>query len=287
MVTQIATHFFREGAVKIDTSFEKTDLYKFLTKIYGPLVYVSEPGFFISVCKKGNETYLTESNFFNSRKQINEAIFKKEELIEVGCWVPLVMRKYIYRKKPDFSNDIVGFNLSRQGYHTIDLEEGDLDFIKTKWDKLEADKLSKFFHKYLPKNVLFQRLELSYSNNVKNTKKTESDPVRMMGYSGVVGLITNVCTDKVSKFLKVGTYSWYDKYIKDAANNALDDSVLEKDFLNPPHAEIELKLGKAVLVNLFNPKFYYAYSSSGKHSTIELIGADPDITAQKANQSSN
>ena len=261
MSYKIANGFFRDNAAKLECDFKKTDLYKYLEAIYGPLIYVNEPdGFFISVCKHGKETWVMEKVFYDSPKYYNDKGFRnnKDEisLVEIGCWIPAGLRKYIYRKKPLFPQDHdQGFNLSRGGYCVIDIK-----------DKKLTENL---FKTYLPTNTVFDRMDYFRIDRGKSSITTPYRNLNSCLVSMVVGK---------NRSFSVGTYNWIDKFEKDLVGRELDKRELDVKSVNPAHGNIDLEKNKALVLNVFNPRYYHQTSKSSSEWT-QIFGSYQEIVS--------
>lgn len=263
---KIAEKFFRHDAAKLEGDFKKTDLCKFLELQYGEMVYVNSPGFFISVYKKGTDTYVFDKMHYDFAKHYQS--FTNDSLVEVGCWVPVSMRKFVYRKQPSFPE--WGFELSRSGYTVIDIEEKDLDPFKVKKSELDPKRMEKFFHKYVDENTLFSRLNrFDFAVDLGSNSVEDLIMYRKLNQKSMIGMLLNICNpEKARKILHVSTHSWYGKYQFDRIANSFSDALVE--FYNQPHAQVDLRPNSIVLLNMHNPKFCYGITSNGKHSTFEM-----------------
>lgn len=261
---KIADKFFKHDGVKLNGDFKKTDLCKFLEHQYGEMVYVNSPGFFISVCKVGKDTYLFDKLYSNASEQYSSLF--GGSLIEVGCWVPIDMRKYVHRKQPVFPNN--GFELSKFGYTIVDVEEKDFEIFKKKKSELDYSRIEKFFHKYTKDNILFDRLDLFDSNYTSSSKKLDLVLKNQLSKKAIVGMVVNNCNpEKAEKFLHVSTHKWIKKFEEDLVSKSFESAIAKH---NIPHAKISLKPNSVVLINLYNPKYCFGFTSNGKHSTFEL-----------------
>lgn len=279
---KIAAEFFANQQVKLpkDSPFEKTDLYVFLRMMFGVAPIKSTQGL-LKVVDRGDHWIIAEHIYYD--------YFEGEEAFYYSLpGLELTSSK--------IKNCERGKNLSKNGYVVLERNDEEYlnvvglmpkikynqtpeyqglgepyatfkfnDRIWMQPDQKKYVGIEKEFHQKLHK-ILNEMIDYSDVLNSLDTFDMNilewRDGRDMEAHNGVdyrsfINLIVyNTDHCQKTRTISVGEYDWYEKTFQALATNDYEGlmNIREGKVLKD---EIEVKTNKAVLISVFNPKFYH------------------------------
>lgn len=281
---KIAQEFFQNNSVSLDTleDFFKSDLFLYFKLLYGSEPVFSKENGFIKVINDKEKIILTEHIYYDySDGKVEEGFITLPNLEITGTKIV---------------NSNFGKQLSKKGYIQVDIPESyqelilgsfpSLDFKKTPLEEGLGEPSGTFkFHKniwsedlpniknqkpfliyYGIKDLIKSFLEFSevaksfsaYDLNIlewtKGRSMTAHNGIDYKSFINLITYNTNHCS--ISREIMVGEYDWYEVVFNCLFENNFE-KLMDIRYNNTQLDSFEVETSKAILINVFNPRFYH------------------------------
>jgi hypothetical protein len=280
---KLAKDFFNNQKIKVQTKedFLKSDLYMHLFSLYGAKPYFSDKGL-IKVVKEEDGYIFSEHIFYDWMEGKEAECYVNIEGIElIGTKIinteegkQLSEKGYNSYQNPDWFMDRVlskfpSFTYNRTGCeHSLFEPYGTHKFGSQIWetkDPIFPNEDIKIFYtemkRYISQLITFSEPLMSldaYDMNTLEWRKGRSmEPHNGLDYRSMINLITsNTEHCDSSRHLMVGEYDWYDTLFYCSASQDWEPLLNISTERKQTNAFVS-NTNLAVLINVFNPKFYH------------------------------
>lgn len=301
----IAKDFFDNQVVVLDQrdDFLDSDLYQYFKMAYGAAPIFSDKGF-IKVVKENGKYSFYEHIFYDwAEDKIPYCYVSIENLELIGTQIQNnEIGKFLskngywgYKNTPEFTNNAIKLlpefefttkgclNSSKEPTRVFKLGnniwQNKNPIFKTEVNKSFYHNLDSYMKELVSYSEVLQSLDAYDMNALEWEKSRSMAPHNGVDYRAMINLISyNTDHCKGSRHLMVGTYDWYDTVfycIRTQDWEPLMDIATERKQSDAFLADTNI----AVLVNVFNPKFYHEVEEFKGEGKLYVCTANKSFSA--------